>query len=187
MGKLCVEYNTHANAQDISPLLLIGAFILDFLCIHPFMDGNGRMARLLTLLLLYKWGYDVGRYIGLERIIETTKESYYGSLAKSSINWHDYRHSLLPWWEYILGVILAAYREFEQRAGSVIAGRGAKTDLVRNMVDGFIGDFTLSELSILCPHVSRDTVRNVLEQLRREGMAECLGTGRSARWRRKQG
>jgi len=142
------------------------------------------MARLLTLLLLYKWGYEVGRYISLERIVEKSKESYYNSLAESSKGWHDGEHSLLPWWEYMLGVILAAYREFEQRAGMVVTGRGAKTSLVRRMADGFVGDFTLSELSTLCPHVSRDTVRNVLEQLRHGGIIECLGTGRSARWRR---
>lgn len=187
VAELCEGYNKYSADQTVSPLLFTGAFVLDLLCIHPFLDGNGRIARLATILLLYQMGYDVGRYISLERIIEQTKESYYDSLAASSEGWHEGKHSLLPWWEYFLGVTLAAYREFESRAGMVDAGRGAKSALVRRMVDGFVGDFTLSELSRICPHVSRDTIRNVLERLRTEGIVECLGTGRSARWRKTGG
>lgn len=184
MDALCTRFAEYRDAQQVAPLLLTGAFVLDLLCIHPFTDGNGRMARLLTLLLLYKWGYEVGRYISLERIIEASKESYYDSLEASSKGWHEGTHTLAPWWDYLLGTILAAYREFESRAGTVETGRGSKSALVRRMVESFIGDFTISELSDLCPHVSRDTVRNVLDEMRREGVVECLGTGRFARWRK---
>jgi len=184
IDELCEYLQRHVRNQATTPLLLIPTFILDFLCIHPFRDGNGRMARLLTLLLLYQNGYEVGRYISLERIIEESKESYYDTLALSSRDWHDGWHTLYPWWEYFLGVMLSAYREFESRVGMVASGRGAKTALVRQMVERFVGDFTIAELAKLCPAVSRPMLRAVLEQMRAEGFVRCLGTGRSARWRK---
>ncbi len=182
MDELCENLKRHTQDQDTAALLLIATFVLDFLCVHPFRDGNGRMARLLTLLLLYQHGYEVGRYISLERIIEDSKESYYDSLARSSRDWHDGRHTLYPWWEYYLGIMLAAYRDFEHRVGLIATGRGAKTALVRQMVERFVGDFTITELMKLCPAVSRDQVRNVLEQLRSEEHVQCLGKGHTARW-----
>jgi Fic family protein len=117
MMQLHERFNFIKQADEVEPLLLIPTYILDFLCIHPFRDGNGRMARLLTLLLLYQEGYEVGRYISLEKIIERSKESYYDTLYQSSLGWHEGQHTLLPWWEYFLGVILSAYRDFEQRVG----------------------------------------------------------------------
>ena len=152
--------------------------------IHPFLDGNGRMARLLTLLLLYQSGYEVGRFISLERVIESTRDSYYDALYESSQGWHEGEHSLLPWWEYFLGVVIAAYGEFEDRVGMVAAGRGAKSALVRQMVERAVGDFTMSELLRLCPGVSRPLVRQVLEQMRQEGLVECISLGAGARWRK---
>jgi len=140
------------------------------------------MARLLTLLLLYQWGYEVGRYISLERIVEESKDSYYEALALSSRDWHEGKHSLLPWWEYFLGLLIAAYGDFENRVGMISTGRGAKSALVRRMVERFVGDFTISELLKLCPGVSRDMIRTVLEQMREEHLVECLGKGRTARW-----
>jgi len=142
------------------------------------------MARLLTLLLLYQWGYEVGRYISLERIVEESKDSYYDTLALSSRDWHEGSHSLMPWWEYFLGMLIAAYEEFESRVGMISAGRGAKSALVRRMVERFVGDFTISDLANLCPNVSRDMIRTVLEQMREERRVECLGQGRAARWRK---
>ena len=132
------------EGQQIEPLLLIPAYVLDFLCIHPFRDGNGRMARLLTLLLLYQAGYEVGRFISLELIVEETKQGYYESLYKSSQDWHAAKHSLLPWWEYFLGVmLLAAYREFESRVGIMTTSRGAKTGMILNAIRDFRGEFTV--------------------------------------------
>jgi Fic family protein len=120
MRDLHDRFNTLWDSGTVEPLLLIPTYVLDFLCIHPFRDGNGRMARLLTLLLLYRAGYEVGRFISLEQIIERTKESYYDTLYQSSKGWHEGQHSLLPWWEYFLGVmLLSAYKEFEQRVGLV--------------------------------------------------------------------
>ncbi|MEQ8466699.1 Fic family protein [Coleofasciculus sp. E1-EBD-02] len=125
MERLHEQFNRCWHSGAIEPLLLIPTYILDFLCIHPFLDGNGRMARLITLLLLYKAGYEVGRFISLERIVERTKESYYDTLYQSSQDWHEGQHNLLPWWEYFLGVmVLSAYREFETRVGVVTSARG---------------------------------------------------------------
>lgn len=184
MDELCAAYERHSSAQDMAPLLLVATFILDFLSVHPFRDGNGRMARLLTLLTLYKFGYEVGRFISLERIIEESRDSYYDALQSSSQDWHEGTHSLQPWWEYFLGVLIAAYDEFESRVGMVAAGRGAKSALVRRMVENSLGEFTVSELMNLCPGVSKDLVRSILDQMKVEGRTECLGRGRFARWRR---
>ncbi len=142
------------------------------------------MARLLTLLLLYQSGYEVGRYISLERIVEESKESYYESLRASSRGWHEGRHDLSPWRDYFLGTIVAAYRELEHRTELVTAAPGAKRAMVREAVEHFLGEFTIGDLEIACPTVSRDTIRSVLNDLRDQGKAQCLGKGRFAKWRR---
>ena len=159
-------------------------FVLDFLCIHPFRDGNGRVSRLLSLLLLYHHGFRVGRYVSPERLIEDSKESYYEALKASSEGWHDGRHDLVPWWSYFLGILRSAYREFEERVGAVRAPRGAKTEIVRRAVLAFPGEFSISDVERACPGVSRDTIRLVLRTLQEENRIACLGRGRSARWRR---
>lgn len=184
VDELCSSLQTHSLSDDVDPLLLGAAFVFDFLCIHPFRDGNGRMSRLLTLLLSYAHGYEVGRYISIERVIEESKDSYYEALARSSEGWHEGSHSLLPWWEYYLGTILAAYKEFESRVGAVETGRGAKSAMVRGTVLKMVTSFTITELMRLCPSVSRDMVRTVLEKMREEGIVECVGSGRSAVWRK---
>jgi Fic family protein len=184
MRTLHGRYADVERAGDLDPLLLIPFYVLDFLCIHPFLDGNGRMARLLALLLLYQNGYEVGRYVSLERIIEQTKESYYDTLYKSSQGWHEGMHDVLPWTEYFLSTVLAAYGEFENRFGKVSKGRGSKTDMIRNAVNGFIADFTITEVERACPKVSRDMIRHVLGQLREEGIIVPLGKGRGAKWRK---
>jgi Fic family protein len=166
-------------------LLLIPFYILDFLCIHPFSDGNGRMARLLTLLALYHQGYEVGRFISLERIIEKTKESYYDTLLLSSQGWHEGKHDVWPWTEYFLGTLLAAYSEFETRFDRVSTGRGSKTDTVKNAISSFTADFTIQDIETACPMVSRDMIRRVLADLKKAGSLDCLSRGRWAKWRNK--
>lgn len=152
MEKLHSSFKDYWENREIDPLLLIPAYVLDFLCIHPFLDGNGRMARLLTLLLLYHAGYKVGRYISLEHLIEAHREGYYDALFRSSQGWHDGNHSLTPWWEYFLGVILlGAYQEFERRTGELTNAHGAKTEMAGEMqfgkkgghdpVNGFINGY----------------------------------------------
>ena len=119
MKELCVWLNRLWDERRISPLLVIPAFVLDFLCIHSFSDGNGRVSRPLTVLLLHQARYEVGRYISLKRLIEQSKETYYEALQISSEGWHDGRHRPKPWWEYSLGVLIRAYREFEERVGDI--------------------------------------------------------------------
>lgn len=184
MQTLHERYERLLKEGDIDPLIMIALYVLDFLCIHPFLDGNGRMARLITLLLLYHNGYEVGRYISLERVIEQTKESYYDTLQKSSQGWHKGKHDALPWVEYALSTILAAYKEFESRFTRVSSGRGSKTDIVINAIDSYIGDFGISDLEKACPTVSRDMLRHVLKELKKQGKVISLGQGRFARWRK---
>jgi Fic family protein len=173
------------RADEVDKLLLIPAYVLDFLCIHPFRDGNGRMARLLTLLLLYHAGYEVGRFISLEKIIEESRETYYDALYRSSQGWHKGKHPLMPWTEYLLGTLIAAYREFEGRVGMVAGGRGAKTELVLGAIGSFHGEFTVSQIQEQCPTVGIDLIRRVLGVQKRAGKLECLGRGPAASWRRK--
>ena len=166
------------------PLLIIPAYILDFLCIHPFRDGNGRMARLLTLLLLYQQGFGVGRFISLEKIIEGSKETYYETLHASSQGWRDGDHTLRPWTEYLLGTLVDAYRQFQDRVEKTTTTRGAKTRLIHAAIDAALGDFTGQEILAKCPTASLDLVRQILKQRKALGQIESLGRGRSAKWRR---
>ena len=156
--------------------------ILDFLCIHPFADGNGRVARLLTLQLLYHFDYAVGRFISLERIFEESKESYYETLEASSQDWHQAEHDIAPWLDYFWGALLRACREFEERVGTIERGRGAKGDRVRAEVLKRTLPFSISEIEDACPGVSRDTVRLVLRALKSEGVIASTGKGRGAKW-----
>jgi len=142
------------------------------------------MARLITVLLLYHYGYEVGRYISLERIIEQTKESYYETLLMSSQGWHKGKHDSLPWVEYALSTILAAYTEFEGRFTRVSSGRGSKTDIVLNAIESHIGDFGIADIEKASPAVSRDMMRHILKKLKKEGKVISLGQGRYARWRK---
>ncbi len=181
MEGLQAEYR-QAISDGREPLVLAPLAVLDFLCIHPFTDGNGRMARLLTLLLLYHFGYEVGRYISLERVVEESKETYYEALEASSRDWHEGRHDPLPWLRYFWGVVLAAYKEFEERVGTIRTGRGAKTDLVEEAVARRIGPFAISDIEADCHGVSRDWIRIVLRRLRDEGRIQRRGRGRGAKW-----
>ena len=182
--QLCLVYRHSIEQLKCPPLYAIACLILDFLCIHPFRDGNGRVSRLLTLLALYHHGYEVGKFISLERIIEQSKETYYEALQKSSQNWHDAKHDIEPWLYYFLGTINSAYREFEQRAGGITSTRGAKTEIVVQAVNNQIGEFSISDMERLCPGVSRDMIRVVFRQLQRDKKVICLGKGQSAKWKR---
>jgi Fic family protein len=183
MRQLHDRYSTALEARAVDPLLLVPTYVLDFLCIHPFADGNGRMARLLTLLLLYQAGYQVGRYVSLETAIEETKEGYYDSLNASSQGWHEARHSLVAWWEYFVGVMLVrAYRQFEERVGVTNARRGAKRDMIRDAVNRLPNRFRYADLERALPAVSRPTIARALRELRAEGAIRCLNPGRDATW-----
>jgi len=185
MNELCGRFNTLWEEGRIDRLLLIHAFVLDFLCIHPFADGNGRVSRLLTVLMLHQSGYDVSRYISLERLIEDSKESYYDVLNRTSERWHEGGHAILPWWEFSLGILIAAYKEFEDRVGIIRSHRGAKTAWVRDAIEQLPDVFAVAELVRACSGVSRPMIRIVLEALRKEGKLEVLGTGRGAKWRKR--
>ncbi len=184
MKQLCLAYKHSINQLKYPPLYAIACLILDFLCIHPFRDGNGRVSRLLTLLALYHYGYEVGRYISLERIVEQSKETYYEVLQKSSQYWHEAKHNIEPWLYYFLGTINSAYREFEQRAGSITSSRGVKTKIISHIINNQIGNFSISDIEKLCPTASRDMIRVVFRQLQKDKKITCLGKGQSAKWKR---
>jgi Fic family protein len=186
MELLAERHKVGIGEAHKEPLLLIPLTILDFLCIHPFTDGNGRISRLLTLLLLYHFNYDVGRYISLERIFEQSKETYYEALEASSQNWHKGRHNPNPWLNYFWGTLLRAYGEFEERVGTISKGKGTKTELIRQAVERRTGPFAISDIESDCPGISRDMVRLVLRQLRDEGIISSHGKGRGAKWMKNQ-
>lgn len=181
MKLLISSFNDHNKASEIDSLILIPLFVLDFLCIHPFNDGNGRIARLLTLFLLYKAGHQVGRYISLERITERSKDTYYDALGNASKNWHEGKHNPLSWFSYFYGVLLSAYKEFESRVG-VFTGQGSKTEQVKTVIKEFIYPFSVSDIKKVCPNVSLDLIRKVMKELRMEGVIRCTGKGRYAKW-----
>lgn len=168
--------------RDLEPLVAIPLTVLDFLCIHPFADGNGRVARLLTLLLLYHSGYEVGRYISLERIFEDSRESYYDTLEASSAGWHDGQQDVVPWMTYFWGVMLRAYKELEERVGTLRSGRGAKTEMIERAVARRSRPFGIVDIEAECPGVSREMVRHVLRRLRDEGKLRLEGHGRGSKW-----
>ena len=182
MQDLISRYSTALDQHLADPLVLVPLAILDFLCIHPFPDGNGRMARLLTLQLLYHFDYAVGRYISLERIFEESKESYYETLEASSHLWHEDAHNSAPWLDYFWGALIRAYKEFEDRVGTIQRGRGAKGDRVRAEIFKRHSSFSISEIEEACPGVSRDMVRVILRSMKAEGLIAPMGKGRAARW-----
>jgi Fic family protein len=184
MDELCVSYRHAIDQLRVTPLLATACFILDFLCIHPFRDGNGRISRLLTLLLCYHHGYEFGRYISLERIVEQTKEDYYEALKTSSVGWHAGKHDVIPWFTYLLSVWRRACREFEERAERQRPERGSKTTLVEYALESMIGPFGIADVERLCPSVSRDTIRLVMNRWRDQGKLNMLSKGRDAKWER---
>lgn len=185
MEQLQTEFNRAWDNGLIDRLVLIPAFILDFLSIHPFADGNGRMARLLALLHLYQDGLEVGRYISLERQIEDTKEQYYETLYASSQGWHEGRHDPMPFIDYFLSVVLLpAYRQFEESVQKLTLKRGAKKEAVRAAVAEAAKEFKVADIERMCPSVSRATINLVLRQMRNEGAIRCFSSGPHAQWRK---
>lgn len=182
--ELCMAYRDSIDQLKVTPLLAVACLMLDFLCIHPFRDGNGRVARLLTLLALYHHGYEVGRYISHERIVEQSKEGYYEVLQRSSIGWHQGQHDVLPWFNYLLSTLRMAYREFEDRAARERPARGSKADLIAYALEHVPSPFGIADVERLCPNVSREMIRVVMNRWRKEGRLQVLGRGRDARWRR---
>jgi Fic family protein len=182
--ELVRSYRHAIDQERVHPLVAVAGAVLDFLCIHPFRDGNGRVSRLLTLLLLYHHGYEVGRYISLERLVEDAKEDYYEALRRSSQRWHDGDHDLLPWLDHFLSILRRAFRDFGQRADRLLAGRGAKTALLRAAIESFPAEFTAADLHRSVPGVSLDMVRRVLAQEQRARRLRCVVRGREARWKR---
>jgi Fic family protein len=182
MEDLCNDFAQATATGTPDPLLATAAFVLDFLCIHPFLDGNGRLARLLTTLLFYKAGFTVARYVGVERLVEKTKVSYYESLRASSERWHEGQHSLMPWWEYFLGITLAAYEQLDQKLGG--GDIPSKADRVRMAVRVMPAVFSKVELAGACPKISSRTLKRVLDELRKEGLIELATRGKNAMWRK---
>ena len=167
------------------PLLLAAALNLDFLCIHPFRDGNGRASRLLFLLACYHCGIEAGRYISLERIIEENKDRYYEVLELSSQRWHDGKHDPWPAMNFLLYILTRMCKEFEERVGRIASPRGAKTEMVEHAIETISGEFSITDVERLCPGVSRDMIRLVLRGLKAAGRIECLGRGPGAKWRKR--
>lgn len=188
IAALCNAFEVAMQDAELDPLLLIPIFILDFLCIHPFNDGNGRMSRLLTLLLLYRSGYIVGKYISIEKLISDTKETYYEALQASSCNWHEGTNDYAPFVTYILGVLVAAYRDFESRIALLTAKGLSKPDRVREVIKNHLGKITKSEIMAKCPDISQITVQRALADLLKSGEIIKLGGGRytSYTWNRER-
>jgi Fic family protein len=166
----------------VHPLVLAAALNLDFLCIHPFRDGNGRASRLLFLLACYHCGIEAGRYISLERLIEQNKERYYEVLEQSSARWHKGKHDPWPTMNFLLFILAQACKEFEQRVGQLKSPRGEKTEAVLAAIDCQISTFRVADLQAECPGVGLDLIRHLLARLRKEKRIKALGTGRGAKW-----
>ena len=149
----------------------------------PFSKGKAR-GIIYGPPLLYQSGYEVGPYISLERIVEESKETYYEVLLKSSNDWHEPKHDLRPWWEYFLGTIIAAYKEFEERVGTITTARGAKREMVQQAIKRMHGRFRFGELQKACPGISYPTLKRALMDLKRQKKIRCLGKGRDAEWER---
>lgn len=164
INNICEAYNDALN-DGIDPLLIMPMFILDFLCVHPFNDGNGRMSRLLTLLLLYKSGYIVGKYISIEKLIERSKDTYYETLKASSTGWHEGTNDYIPFVEYYLGIIIASYREFSSRVQTLIESGMSKPEKVREIIRNHVGKITKAQIMQKCPDISLVTVQRTLAEL----------------------
>lgn len=181
IGDLCRNYAEACEEAKVPPLLLVPTFVFDFLCIHPFRDGNGRVSRLITTLLLQSHGVHVARYISLERLVEESKANYYRVLGECSEGWHEGRNEILPWWNYELGIVRSAYQELETVVESA-DGRSAKGDFARRTVLEQVGEFTLADLVAQLPGSSPQLIKKVLAELKSEGLVQLDGRGRGAVW-----
>jgi Fic family protein len=170
------------ETRRVHPVVMMGAFNLDFLCIHPFRDGNGRSSRLLLVQQCYHLGLEVGRYISLERVIEQNKERYYETLQASSAGWHEGKHDPWKYINHLLFVLNEAYREFESRLAQVPDPKGAKAELVRAAVERQTTPFRLSAIERECPGVGRDWIRALLREMKKDGLLKVTGHGAGAMW-----
>ena len=187
INNLCQAFKDALNMQTMDVLLLFPMFILDFLCIHPFNDGNGRMSRLLTLLILYKAEYYVGQYISIEKLISDTMESYYEALQASSWQWREAKNEYAPFVKYVLGIIIAAYREFADRVQILTDKTVSKSDRVSEIIKKTYGKITKAEILKQCPEISQTTVQRTLNDLVKNGQIIKIGGGRytSYAWNRE--
>ena len=185
---LCDAFDDVMSRADADPLLIIPMFILDFLCIHPFNDGNGRMSRLLTLLLLYRSGYIVGKYISIEKAIERTKDTYYEALQSSSQGWHEEENNYAHFVRYMLGVILSAYRDFSSRVKVLTTSGMSKPERIKEIIKDTLGKITKTEIMDKCPDISQITVQRTLNDLLEKNDIIKIGGGRytSYIWNREK-
>lgn len=184
MEKLVEQWHLSLRQRSVHPLLALAVMNLDFLCIHPFHDGNGRVSRLLWLLQCHQLGYEVGRYISLERLIEDAKDRYYETLEQSSGGWHQGNNDPWPYVNYSVYVLKSAYKELEKRVGSTGSPRGEKRSVILAAIDRAPGPFSASGLLADCPGVGLDFIRKTLARLKESGRVECIGRGRTAQWRK---
>lgn len=180
MSLLCDAYGKAVDLGRINPLLLAVVFVFDFLCIHPLQDGNGRMSRLLALLLTCRSGYMVGKYVSVDKIVEESRSDYYDALRTSSRGWHENANDLKPYVEYILGVILKAYKEFAARLDGLVYEHTSKSDRIRNVIAAAEGAISKREILEKCPDISVVTISVVLKRLCDEGFICKTGNGRNA-------
>lgn len=178
LEKICAEYNKVIGNFEVEPLIAIPVFIHDFLCIHPFNDGNGRMSRLLTTLLLYRSGFYVGRYISLEAKIAKNKDLYYEALRKAQDGWHEEKEDAVPFIKYLLGTILAAYKDFEERF-ELIEEKLPALEMVRKATQHKIGKFTKQDIRELCPSLSVSSIESSLRTLVKDGDLMKGGSGKN--------
>lgn len=176
--RACMAFDEAMSSGNYDPLLIIPLFILDFTCIHPFSDGNGRMSRLITLLLLYRAGYIVGKYISIEKLIEQSKETYYEALHDSSADWHEEGNDYSAFVRYTLGVIAAAYRDFNGRVETLTSSGLSKPERIAEIIRGTLGKITKSEIMAKCPDISQVTVQRALSDLLKNGDIIKLSGGR---------
>ena len=181
MEVLCRNYRDACDEERMPALLIVATFVFDLLCTHPFRDGNGRVSRLATTLLLQVHGFQVARYVSLERLVEERKDEYYQVLQGCSHRWHDGKNEIVPWWNYFLSVVRSAYREFERQVESVEA-HPAKSDLIRRAVLQQVGEFALADLSAQLPAASPQLIKKVLGELKLQAKVRLVGRGRGARW-----
>lgn len=183
MHELCQEYNQAIQRSEIDPLLLIPCFVLDFLSIHPFSNGNGRMSRLLSSLLLYQSGYLIGKFISLEMLIEQSKETYYESLQASSVNWLENGQNYTPFIRYLLGVILKAYENFSERFELVLDHDSTPIDRVVETLNRTFEPLSRADLQALLPSISQRTIERALSDLQNKKKIEKVGKGKATKYR----
>jgi Fic family protein len=181
ISQLCRDYQLLSTQDQVPPLILAATFVFDFLCIHPFRDGNGRVSRLLTSWLLKATGFEAVRYVSLERLVEERKTDYYAALLASSTGWHEGANDIVPWWNFFLSILRDGYREWERQVESASA-RPGKSDLIRSAILEQASRFTLADLALQFPAASPPLIRKVVQQLKRDGKVRLQGRGRGAVW-----